>query len=226
MKKILVIAAHPDDEILGLGGTVKKLVDEGNTVECLILGEGLTSRKSNPENKTGIDDLQKQSLESGQILGFSKLHFENLLDNRFDDYNMLDVVKKIEKYIKSIKPEVIFTHHYGDLNKDHRITFDAVQTATRPMEDCLVKEIYLFETPSSTEWNFKYRSDSFTPNYFVDVTNYLDYKLKAMECYKSEIRDFPHPRSLESLEIIAKSWGIKIGKKYVEAFEVLRVINS
>lgn len=226
MSKILVIAAHPDDEILGLGGTVRKHANLGDDIQCVILGEGITSRaeKRGKGDKYAVDDIKKQALKSAEIIGFRKIFFSDLPDNRFDSVDLLDIVKVVEKHVKEIQPQIIYTHHYGDLNIDHRRTFEAVITATRPLEDCCVKELYCFETPSSTEWNFEYGSNTFKPNVFVDIEDTINIKLKAMEYYKSEIREYPHPRSLKALEIIAARWGTVVGKNYAEAFELIRKV--
>lgn len=226
MSNILVVAAHPDDEVLGLGATIRKHINSGDVVECVILGEGMTSRAQSREdsNKSALSELHNQTLKAAEFIGFRNVYFSGLPDNRFDSVDLLDIIKEVDKHIQNFKPEIIYTHHYGDLNIDHRRTFEAVITASRPIGEYFVKEIYCFETPSSTEWNFKYGDNSFKPNVFVDVEHTLDAKLKAMECYKSEIRDYPHPRSIEALEIIAARWGTVVGKKYAEAFELIRKV--
>lgn len=227
MSRILVIAAHPDDEILGLGGTIRKLVNKGHAAECVILGEGMTSRASKREDAdtNSLDGLKNETLCASKIIGFNKVCFSNLPDNRFDSMDLLDIVKEVDKYVQSIKPDIVYTHHYGDLNVDHRITFEAVITACRPVGEYCVKEIYCFETPSSTEWNFEYGAKTFKPNIFIDIEGTLEYKLKALECYKTEIRDYPHPRSIKALEIIAARWGTVVGKRYAEAFELVRMVE-
>lgn len=227
MSRVLILVAHPDDEILGVGGTIKKLTLEGHTVDCLILGEGLTSRENNrvDTEKQQLDHLKEDTLKAARIIGFNNVYFSNLPDNRFDSIDFLDVVKEVDKFIQELKPEIIYTHHYGDLNIDHRVTFNAVITACRPIGDYFTKEIYCFETPSSTEWNFQYGDNLFKPNVFMDIESTVEYKLNAMAEYKSEIREYPHPRSLEALEIIAKRWGTVVGKKYVEAFELIRKVE-
>jgi LmbE family N-acetylglucosaminyl deacetylase len=226
MSKVLVIAAHPDDEILGVGGTIAKHVNNGDECFVIILGEGMTSRHDNRNqvDSLKVEELHSDTFDAAKIIGYKKVYLENLPDNRFDSVDLLNIIKVLEKYIEKIKPDVIYTHHYGDLNVDHRKTYEAVLTATRPIEEDCVKEIYCFETVSSTEWNFEYIKP-FKPNYFVDITKTLGIKLKAMECYKSELRDFPHPRSIENLEASAKKWGSVVGLKYAEAFEVMRIIK-
>ena len=223
--KILVISAHPDDEILGCGGTVAKLVQKGYGVFTLILGEGITSRDDRRDRKKRekeIIELQKQSKLANKILGVKESFFSEFPDNRFDTVPLLDIVKVIEKIKNQIKPEIIFTHYKNDLNIDHRITYNAVITATRPVVGEHVKEVYSFETLSSTEWNFPL---GFSPNTFFDISETIDVKLKAFKEYKAELREYPHPRSLEGLKINAEYWGIKIGVKYAEVFRSVRIIR-
>ncbi|EHN13950.1 MULTISPECIES: PIG-L deacetylase family protein [Clostridium] len=226
MKKILVIAAHPDDEILGVGGTVLKHTKDGDECFGLILGEGMTSRYNKRElaDSIKVEKLHEDTYKAAKIIGYKKVYMENLPDNRFDSVSLLDIIKIIEKHIENIKPDIIYTHFGGDLNIDHKMTFEAVLTATRPIGNEYVKEIYAFETVSSTEWNFSNPSN-FKPNYFIDITETLDGKLKAMEYYKSELREFPHPRSNKNLEASALKWGSVISRDYAEAFEVIRIIK-
>jgi LmbE family N-acetylglucosaminyl deacetylase len=227
MKTMLTIVAHPDDEILGVGGTLAKYINDGDEVYCLILGEGMTSRNKKREDteQEKLEELHNDTLKAAEIIGFKDVFFSNFPDNRFDSVDLLDIIKEIEKYIVKINPDIIYTHHHGDLNIDHQKTFEAVLTACRPVGEYNIKEIYAFETPSSTEWNFSYGDNSFNPNVFVDITEIIDKKLKAMGCYQSEIRDYPHPRSIEALKTISKKWGTVVGKEYVEAFELVRQVK-
>lgn len=226
MQKVLIVAAHPDDEILGVGGTIRKHVQAGDEVNVIILGEGLTSRTNKREDteKNNIDKLNESANKAMKLIGYKKLYLEKLPDNRFDSIDLVDIIKIIERHIFVLKPDIVYTHYCMDLNLDHRITFQAVITACRPIGDYSVKEIYAFETPSSTEWNFK-NGNVFNPNVFIDIKDTIDIKLDAMECYETEIRDYPHPRSLKALEIIAAKWGTVVGKEYVEAFELIRKID-
>lgn len=228
MKRILIIAAHPDDEIIGVGGTVAKLKAEGNEIYALILGEGQTSRFDARElaDLSLVEKLHQDTLAAAQIIGYKEVFFENFPDNRFDSVSLLDVVKKVEQHIRELSPEVIFTHHGGDLNIDHQVTNHAVLTASRPIGNYSVQDIYAFETLSSTEWNFSNKEEQFCPNLFVEINEQsYEKKCEAMRAYASELCTFPHPRSIEMFDIQMKKWGSTVGKKYAEAFEVIRSVR-
>lgn len=224
-KKILIVAAHPDDEVLGCFGTVARLIKEGYEAYTLILGEGKTSRDAQrvvEDKKSELETLNEEIHRANATIGIKRTIVHNFADNRFDSVDLLDIVKVITKVKDEIKPEIIFTHFKNDLNIDHQITYNAVITATRPMENESVKEIYAFEVLSSTEWNYPL---SFSPDVFFDISETLELKLQAMQEYGSELCQFPHPRSLEGIELSAKYNGMRVGKKYVEAFESVRVIK-
>lgn len=225
MKKVLVVAAHPDDEILGVGGTVLKHTSNGDRVECIILGEGQMARFGNESENYDeiVQSLHDDAKVASRIIGYQSVYFANFPDNRFDSVDLLDVIKYIENIIRTYKPDIIYTHFGNDLNIDHKIAYQAVMTATRPVNDCPVKEIYLFETLSATEWNFK---DSFRPNLYIDIAPYMEKKIMAMKAYITELCEFPHPRSIEGIEFLAKYRAMQVGKTYVEAFEILRKIES
>ncbi|MFH1401644.1 MAG: PIG-L deacetylase family protein [Parcubacteria group bacterium] len=226
---ILVIAAHPDDEVLGCGGTIAKYVREGSKVYCLFLGRGKASRNFGKKPifiKKEQIILEKETQKAAKILGISEIFFENFPDQQYDRVPLLKIVKAIEKLKEKIKPEIVFSHHSGDLNKDHRLTCEAVMTAFRPLPKEKVKAIYFFETPSSTEWGIPKRKNYFAPNIFIDISNVFQKKKKALQAYKSEIRSYPHPRSLRGIEIIARRWGMASGKNLAEAFELLREIKD
>jgi len=224
--KVLVVAAHPDDEVLGCGGTITRLTQEGHNVYIAILGEGATSRYQHQEeaDQAQVKALHARSQQVAELLGAKDLFLYNLPDNRFDTVPLLDVIKIIEQLIERVQPEVVYTHHGGDLNIDHVITHRAVLTATRPMINCPVKKIYAFEVPSSTEWAFE-QFQPFQPNIFMDISATLETKLKAMELYESEGRAFPHPRSPEALRALAQWRGSTVGLKAAEAFELIRAVG-
>ena len=224
-KKILIVAAHPDDEVLGCFGTVSKLIKEGYEAYTLILGEGKTSRldtRKVEENKEQLEILNDEIKKANDIIGIKKCFVYDFPDNRFDSVDLLDIIKVISKIKEEIKPDIIFTHYENDLNIDHKITYQAVITATRPIENESVKEIYSFEILSSTEWQYPI---SFSPDVFFDIQDTVELKLNAMRCYKSELCIYPHPRSLEGIELNAKYNGMRVGKNYVEAFKSVRVIK-
>ena len=220
IKKILVIAAHPDDEILGVGGVIAKHVSEGDSVFICILSEGATARYSS-ENVT---TLKEYATHASEILGVEKLYFSSMPDQKLDTLPLLEITQKIEQYIKDINPQILYTHHSGDVNKDHRIVFDATMVAARPTPDNRVKKIYCYETPSSTEWGPS-SIKPFKPNVYVDIEKFIDIKLKAMEAYISELRDYPHPRSIEALRIISQYRGIEVGLRNAEAFMLMRELR-
>lgn len=225
MKTILIVAAHPDDEILGVGATAARHIAEGDAVYALILGEGQTSRGAHRADvdREVVDDLHKNTLASARAIGFSDVFFEYFPDNRFDEVDLLDIVKAIEQKIRALKPQIIYTHYSGDLNIDHQYTARAVLTAARPIGDYSVEEIYAFETLSSSEWNFDHTAQAaFSPNVFVDITDYYERKAAAMQCYVSELCAFPHPRSLEGMDVLSKSRGMAAGMQRAEAFMLIR----
>ncbi|MHC4213523.1 MAG: PIG-L deacetylase family protein, partial [Planctomycetota bacterium] len=172
--------------------------------------------------KGEIEKLKKQASAANKMIGVKGVFFEDFPDNMFDTVALLDIVKAIERIKEKIKPDIVFTHHAGDLNIDHQITYKTVITATRPLPGETVREIYSFEVLSSTEWNYPL---SFSPNVFFDISETIKVKLQALEHYKSEMREYPHPRSLEAVELNAKSWGVKTGPKFSEAFECVRIIK-
>lgn len=219
MSNILIVAAHPDDELLGMGATIAKIIQKGNNVYLLFLATGVYARGRTISAKEELKELRKHTANAGKILGVKKknIFFENYPDNAMDSVSILDVVNTVESFIKKVKPSVIYTHHYNDLNIDHQLSFRAVLTASRPVKNNI--DVISFEVPSSTEWNYPYL---FSPNYFVDVSDTYSLKLKAMQEYKNEIRNYPHPRSLEVLDAYMTRWGSVIGVKKAEAFEIIR----
>lgn len=225
MRTVLVVAAHPDDEILGVGGTVARHVAEGDFAYALILGEGQTSRGAHREDisQEVVEELHRNTLESAKAVGFRKVFFADFPDNRFDEVDLLDLVKAVEQKIHELQPQIVYTHYSGDLNVDHQYTARAVLTATRPIGDYCVQEIYAFETLSSSEWNFDHSAQpTFCPNVFVDITDYYDQKEQAMNCYVSELCVFPHPRSLTGMDVLSKARGMAAGMERAEAFMLIR----
>lgn len=223
MKEVLVFAAHPDDELLGLGGTVRRFSNEGMTVRAVIMAEGITSREEKRTEVTlpELDELQVNARKAAKIVGYTSIDFCGFPDNRMDGMELLDVIKTVSKFVEKYQPDTIFTHHHGDLNIDHRITCEAVLTACRPVFGENVKSIYAFETPSSSEWDYNYRK-AFNPNFFVDISSTFEDKINGMKNYISECREFPHPRSEKALRALAFTRGSQVGVEKAEAFMVLR----
>lgn len=230
--KILIICAHPDDETIGMGGTLKK-ISKNNEVSILFISEGVTGRrdkgfKSNPRyevsekiKKEMLKDIEirkKHAKNALGILGIKNMKFLDLPNMELDQIPLLKITKEIEKEIYKIKPEVVFTHHYNDLNQDHRIVYEATVTATRPIPGSTVNLLCSFEIPASTDWRKPYK---FNPNLFVDITKEIEIKIKALKSYHYEIRKNPHPRSEIMTKVIAQRWGSLSNNYFAEAFEII-----
>lgn len=226
MRSILVVAAHPDDEALGCGGTIAKLADEGATIHVAFLADGVFSR-------TGDQKEQQQELlvrrtaarAACNVLGVTSVSFDDFPDNRMDTVALLDITKVIEKLITEYKPDTVFTHHAGDVNIDHRRIHEAVTTACRPQTGHFVKTVLFFEVPSSTEWQFPGSASAFVPNWFIDVSDTLDRKLVALDCYVDEMRPWPHPRSTQGITHLAHWRGATVGVDAAEAFMLGRKLT-
>ena len=230
-KRVMIVVAHPDDEILGLGATMNKMIEEFSVrTRVIILGEGITSRSEERDIRRWEKQLEihRNNIHLAQkVIGYHEVSIYDFPDNRFDTVALLDIIKVIEKEKKDFQPDVIFTHHGGDLNIDHQRTFEAVVTACRPMADEIVKTIITFETPSGTEWRASSDPRNFIPNIFIKVgEENLNAKITAMESYEFEKRLYPHPRSPQSLEIQAQRWGVSVGFRFAEAFVLIRSVQN
>ena len=226
--QILIIAAHPDDEVLGCGGTIAKHVQNGDEVHVLILAEGVTSRDEvrERERRAGeLSQLAQAAHEAGRILEVQSVELHDFPDNRMDAVDLLDVVKVVETAIDKYKPDMVYTHHAGDVNIDHRIVHQSVITACRPLPGHCVKTLLFFEVPSSTEWQTAGSAPPFLPNYFVDIRECLDKKFQALKAYESEIRSWPHPRSLTAVEHLARWRGSMVGVEAAEGFVLGRKLS-
>ena len=226
IKSALVVASHPDDEILGCGGTISKLSDKGIDCRSLILSKGILSRDiKGISSKKAISKLLENTKSASKIIGYKKHYQFDFPDNQFDTVPLLQIVKKIEQVIEEFKPQTIFTHHLGDLNKDHVITHRASLIASRPMEGNFITNVVTFETPSSSEWSFS-QFENFQPNLFINIEKSIEKKIAAMNAYDNEIRSFPHPRSSENLKAISEYRGSSVGMKKAEAFQIVRSISE
>jgi LmbE family N-acetylglucosaminyl deacetylase len=227
-KRVLVVAAHPDDEVLGAAGTIAWHRREGDRVAILVLGEGISSRFSTRQealkraHRNGFARLRREMALAHKRLGVAQTFHRAFPDNRFDSVDLLDLVKAVEQVKRAVRPQVVYTHHGGDLNIDHRLTFEAVLTACRPLPRESVERLLSFEVLSSTEWAPPQAPRAFLPNVFVDIGPFLERKLKAVACYRSELRQPPHPRSLQAVKHQAKLWGAKVGVTAAEAFMLVR----
>lgn len=219
MRSILIVAAHPDDEVLGCGGTIAKLVDQGITAHIAFLADGVFSREGNSEAKS--DELAARRAAAKKacgILGVKSVAFFDFPDNRMDTVALLDIIGVVEALIAQYQPDTVFTHHAGDVNIDHRRLHEAVVTACRPQHDHPVKTLLCFEVPSSTEWQLPGSAPMFAPNWFVDISETLDRKLCALNAYATELRTWPHPRSSRGVEHLAHWRGGTVGVDAAEAF--------
>ena len=215
--KIAGIFAHPDDETLACGGTIALHSEKKDNISILLLSEGPRAR----ESKNKYQDARQHAKNACKVLGVNNLEILTHPDNEMDSVAFINLVKDVEKFISTYKPEIIYTHHGGDLNIDHELINKAVLTACRPFSEQVVKEIYACEVNSSTEWSFNSKL-TFIPNYFVDISSTISKKIKALNEYKNEIRKFPHPRSPEGLKILSMYRGMQSGFNSAEAFMLIR----
>jgi N-acetylglucosamine malate deacetylase 1 len=225
-RTIAVVAAHPDDEVLGCGATIARHAIAGEQVHVLIVAEGATSRdvvRSRSGAAAQLSALATSAREAHAILGSASLEMLEFPDNRMDSVDLLDVVKPIEAFLNKVCPEILYTHFPADLNVDHRVVSEAVQVACRPVPGSKLKRLLLFEVASSTDWRVA-SSANFNPNYFVEISATLELKRRALSAYASEIRPWPHARSLEAVEALATWRGASIGVAAAEAFVLGRGI--
>ena len=227
-RSVLVVVAHPDDEVLGCGATIARHSANGDSVHVLIMAEGLTSRDSQryrSKYESELETLKQTAEDAAKILGVTSLQTYDFPDNRMDSVDLLDVIKVIESALDQCNPEVVYTHYNGDLNIDHRIVHEAVVTACRPLPANKVRKLLFCEIPSSTEWQVSTAAPGFNPNWYVDVTATSEAKLKALALYESELKPWPHPRSIEAVKTLMKWRGASVGIEAAEAFVVGRVIS-
>lgn len=220
---VLVVAAHTDDEALGCGGTIARHVSEGDAVYAVFMADGVTSRQGAVQEH--LIDRNKAAENARKILGIKENIYLGLPDNRMDSIPLIDVVQTLKPVIQKLQPNIVYTHHHGDLNVDHRITHQAVMTACRPQPGSSVRAIYAFEVMSSTEWATT-NAEPFLPNYFVDISAHLTTKNAALDAYRVEMRETPHSRSMQHLSSLANHRGQTVGVLAAEAFVAIRVVNK
>lgn len=222
-QSVLVVAAHPDDEVLGCGGTIARHGREGDSVHVVIMAEGLTSRgEPDAGDRTALAAAARAASEA---LGVASLDFVNFPDNRMDGVDLLDITREIERHIDAVDPCIVYSHHGGDVNIDHQRTHQAVVTACRPLPGRRVRELLFFETPSSTEWQTPGSASSFAPNHWVDISRDMERKTEALRCYESEMRPWPHPRSYDAVRRLNLLRGAAVGVEAAEAFMIGRSIR-
>jgi LmbE family N-acetylglucosaminyl deacetylase len=221
-KIILIVAAHTDDEALGCGGTIARHVAEGDIVYSVFVADGVSSRGH--EGKVDRSNRNIAAENARIILGIKENYYMDLPDNRLDSIPLLDIVRPLEEIIRKLQPQFIYTHHHGDLNIDHRITHQAVLTACRPLPGSRIQAIYSFEVMSSTEWATP-TFEQFAPNHFVEITDFINTKIKSLKAYELEIREAPHSRSYNNLEYLARHRGHTVGLIAAEAFFSIRTIR-
>jgi len=226
-KKILIIAAHPDDEVLGMGGTIAKAIDNCSEVHVVFLGEGISARFPIGDYESDEFKIQTKIRKEGAIkalesLGVKNYHFGKRLCTQFDTYSKLSIVKEIERFINELNVDILFTHNPIEVNIDHIITYKAVEIACRPINKNIPREIYTFEIVCSGNWKF---DESFKPNVYVDINEYLDKKLEAWHHYQGEGRPYPFPRSDLGLKTLARYRGMASGLSLAEGFKLVRKIT-
>lgn len=214
-RRVLVIAAHPDDEVLGCGGTVALHVRHGDRVQSVLAADG-ESLRYGPGGVGQSTHIER----ARQILGVERVHTLGFQDQRLDTVTLTEVISGLERVIREFQPHVVYTQWGGDVNKDHQLLFEAQLVATRPTE-VGIEAVLAFDTASSTEWAFP---RSFIPDTWVDVSESLETKIRAFAAYESEQRPYPHPRSLRALEQKARAWGNQVCLDAAEVFMTVRKV--
>lgn len=226
MKKVLVIAAHPDDEVLGVGGTIAKLSSTGAECHLLIVTDGSSSQYRDSDHLHEIIEAKKLETKGcADLLGFKSIHYGELPDMKLDKTPHIAINQVIEKVIDEIQPDTVFTHFGGDVNRDHQEVYKSTLVAVRPVRGQVVKELYCYRVPSSTEWTPNKADTMFMPNYFVDIEKYAERKYEAFACYSTELREYPHPRSVQYLRETDKAAGLRVGLLAAEEFVLMRKID-
>ena len=226
MKKVLVIAAHPDDEVLGVGGTIAKLSAKGVECHLLIVTDGSSSQYRNSDHLHEIIEAKKLETKGcADLLGFISIHYGELPDMKLDKTPHIAINQVIEKVIEEVQPDTVFTHFWGDVNRDHQEVYKSTLVAARPVMGQVVKELYCYRVPSSTEWTPNKADTMFMPNYFVDIEKFAEQKYNAFACYSTELREYPHPRSVQHLRETDRAAGLRVGLLAVEEFVLLRKLD-
>jgi N-acetylglucosamine malate deacetylase 1 len=221
-RNILFVAPHPDDEVLGCGGIMKKLSSRGDRIHALIITRGKPEKYS--EEK--IVKVRNEALNAHKILGVTETRFFDFPAPDLDMISQAEISESISKIIIELNIDTIFLPHHGDIHHDHKIVFNAGLVASRPVNDCTVKRIYSYETLSETEWAAPFNNETFVPTYFIDISNEIKHKIAAFSSFISQVKPFPSARSLENLEALAKFRGATVGMYRAEAFSIIRIIEN
>lgn len=222
MNKILIVAPHPDDEVLGCGGIINKYAKKGKEVYVVVITRG--TPKMYAEDR--IENVRNEALAAHKLLGVNETVFFDFHAPELDITSQAAISGKISSIIKQFEIDTLFIPHRGDIHSDHRVVYNASIVSGRPVGSSTVKRIYAYETLSETEWAAPFGDDAFIPTYFVNVKNSFDNKLQAMSCFKSQLKEFPNSRSLETIEALAKFRGATVGAERAEAFMTVRVVED
>lgn len=223
--RILVIAAHPDDEVYGMGGTIARLSAEGHEVHVLIVTDGCTAQYAGrPDLPEIIRKKHQEAVEANRLLGVQRVHFGSFPDMKLDTIPHVEINRLIERTVDALRPEAVYTHFYGDVNLDHQMVYRSTLVAVRPVPGQCVKELYCYQVPSSTEWSPQLAHTAFLPNTMVDITGFEDIKEQAVSAYQTEARPYPHPRSSQYVRETDRARGLQWGLGSSEAFMLLRKI--
>lgn len=223
MNKVLVIAAHPDDEVLGMGGTIAKLAAAGKEVSLLIVTDGSSSQYRDANNLAEIIEAKKlETRHCADVLGIKSIFYGGLPDMKLDCTPHIAVNQVIEQVVDNVQPDTVFTHFWGDVNCDHQNVYRSTLVAVRPVMGQVVRNLYCYRVPSSTEWTPNKADTMFMPNVFVDISSFSELKYKAFGMYSTESRDYPHPRSEQYLRETDKAAGLRVGVFAAEEFLLLR----
>ena len=222
MKNVLIIAPHPDDEVLGCGGIIKKYSSAEKSVFVVVVSRG----KSGLYSEERIQNVRQEALNAHRILGVKETRFFDFPAPELDLVSTSELARAISEVIREFKTDTIFLPHRGDIHHDHGAVFNAGLVAARPVKESPVKRIFSYETLSETEWSPPFGNDIFIPGYFVNIADVFHVKLEAMKCFKSQVREFPNPRSLEAMEALAKLRGSTVGFTHAEAFMNIRIIED
>jgi N-acetylglucosamine malate deacetylase 1 len=225
----LIVATHPDDEVLGVGGTIARAVAAGEEVHVCYVTACYQPRPDEPDLPRYADgereERQREARESASLLGVKGVHFLDLPNNTLDQVPHAALNRRIGACVEEVRPEILYVNHGGDVHKAHRLVYEACVVVARPLPGAVVRRLLAYEVPSSTEWGGGAFGAPFVPNVYVDVSPFLERKLRALEAYRSEVRAYPHRRSVEAVRLHAAARGSEVGVEAAEAFMLVREVT-